>query len=133
MRLKTLSMLALTLLLTACGGGKDKGEGGIADLILGEHEGPGSCYVDTPADDTAICYTFSGLAWTVGTAEDYCEAQDSAVATAVWEEDTDCPSGFAGTCEISLVPGFETEMYFYGMGAEAEKEACDLIGGDWSE
>jgi hypothetical protein len=124
------------LLLTSCGiGGKGDDTGSAAAV------GPGACYIESDlgdsvdeVDDSAICYTFSGLIWTEDKAIDYCESQVNAGATMEWRADENCPGGYDGFCDdIALIPGFDFEAYFYGMTVEVGKAACDIMGGNWSE
>ena len=125
----TLLKLAALLTLTACGGGSGKGD----DTGGGAAVGPGACYIETAVEDAAMCYTFSGLVWTESTAEDYCETQVTPGSTMEWRPDENCPSGADGACEVALIPGFDFEVYFYGMGLEAGETACGIMGGDWSD
>jgi hypothetical protein len=123
-------MLTGLALLSACGTsllGKDDDSGGTGVV------GPGSCQIDSTEDDSSMCLTFSGIAWMVGTAEEYCESKSEGAVQVDWRDDQGCAGGYDGLCEVTGIPAFEHEVYIYGEGAEAAKELCGLLGGDWSE
>ena len=129
--MKTVLALIGLSLLNACGSdlaSKLTDTGGIA------LDGPGSCYIETDADDSAICYTFSGIGWSTGTAESFCETKSTSGVSIEWRQNQGCPSGPDGVCAIDAIPAFEHEAYIYGdETTETGKEICSLLGGTWSE
>jgi len=102
-------ILPCLALLTACGSGSDKSD----DTADAAPVGPGACYLDTEIEGAAICYTFSGLAWSSTSASKFCDTTAVPGANIEWREDENCPGGSDGLCEVTGIPGFDFEMYFY--------------------
>jgi hypothetical protein len=122
--------LALSLtFLSACGSVL----GGKTDDTAGDIVGPGACYLDTESDDSALCYTFSGIGWSAGTAKDFCETKSTAGVNIEWRENRNCPGGEDGLCEVTAIPAFGFEMYVYGEGAETGEQLCNIAGGEWTD
>ena len=123
--------IAAALLLTACGSGGNKDADSGAEL-----GGSGACKVTATDDGSAICYSFSGSAWSASTARDYCETQETSAVTMEWLNESSCPSGASGTCIVDMLSfpelDYTLEMHFYGMTAQAGEETCAALGGEWT-